>query len=70
MNIRELDAQQQRRTAFRALLAAPFVGADDEEFALVRRHEPELARMATDVFGYRPGVKQACRSRCSRRRPG
>lgn len=56
MNIRELDAQQQRRTAFRALLAAPFVGADAEEFALVRRHEPELARMATDVFGYRLNV--------------
>ena len=27
MNVRELDAEQQRRTAFRALLAAPFVGA-------------------------------------------
>lgn len=53
MNVRELDAEQQRRTAFRALLAAPFVGADDDDFALVRRHEPELARTATDVFGYR-----------------
>ncbi len=53
MNVRELDAEQQRQTAFRALLAAPFVGAGDEEFALVRRHEPELTRMATDVFGYR-----------------
>jgi uncharacterized protein (TIGR02678 family) len=53
MNVRELDAEQQRRTAFRALLAAPFVGADDPSFALVRRHEPELAHRATDVFGYR-----------------
>lgn len=53
MNVRELDAEQQRQTAFRALLAAPFVGSDDDAFALVRRHEPELARRATDVFGYR-----------------
>ncbi len=53
MNVRELDAEQQRRTAFRALFAAPFVGDGEDAFALVRRHEPELARMATDVFGYR-----------------
>ncbi len=53
MNIRELDAEQQRRAAFRALLAAPFVGAADDDFALVRRHEAELARTAADVFGYR-----------------
>ena len=53
MNVRELDAEQQRAAAFRALLAAPFVGADDDAFALVRRHEPELMRRATDVFGYR-----------------
>jgi len=53
MNVRELDAEQQRRTAFRALLAAPFVGAGEEVFPLIRRHEPELTRMATDVFGYR-----------------
>ena len=53
MNVREHDAEQQRQTAFRALLAAPFVDAGNEVFALVRRHEPELTRMATDVFGYR-----------------
>jgi uncharacterized protein (TIGR02678 family) len=53
MNVRELDAEEQRQTAFRALLAAPFVGADEPDFALVRRHQPELARRATDVFGYR-----------------
>ena len=49
----QLDAEAQRSIAFRALLAAPFVGADDDAYALVRRHEPELARTATDVFGYR-----------------
>jgi uncharacterized protein (TIGR02678 family) len=53
MNVRELDAEQQRRIAFRALLAAPFVGTGEEAFPMIRRHEPELARIATDVFGYR-----------------
>ncbi len=48
-----LEAEEERRIAFRALLAAPFVSAGDPSCALIRRHEPELARTATDVFGYR-----------------
>jgi len=36
-----------------ALLAEPFVDATDAVYALVRHHEPELARTAADLFGYR-----------------
>lgn len=51
--VRALDAQDERRRALRALLAAPFVDGADPAFALVRHHERELARTAADVFGYR-----------------
>lgn len=43
----------ERRTALRALLDNAFVGADEAAYALVRRHEPELARTCADLFGYR-----------------
>ena len=46
------DAAEERRTAMRALLAAPFVDADSPAFRLVRRHEHDLRRLALDVFGY------------------
>lgn len=48
-----LDAAEERRTALRALLARPFVGADEPAYALVRHHERELARTAADLLGYR-----------------
>ncbi len=47
------EVEQERRSAFRALLAAPYVGAREPAYALVRRHEHELRRRATDTFGYR-----------------
>lgn len=53
MKVRDLDAVEERRTAFRALLAAPFVGAQEPAYTLVRHHQAELARTAADVFGYR-----------------
>lgn len=42
-----------RTRALRALLAAPFVGADDPAYALVRRHERELAATLQTTYGYR-----------------
>lgn len=51
--VRTLEIEEEQRVAFRALLASLFVGAGVPAYALVRRHEPELARIATDVFGYR-----------------
>lgn len=48
-----LEAADERREALRALLAAPFVGADERAYALVRHHERELARTAADLLGYR-----------------
>jgi uncharacterized protein (TIGR02678 family) len=50
---RGADAAEERRTALRALLDNTFLGADEAAYALVRRHEPELARTCADLFGYR-----------------
>lgn len=47
------DATEQRRAALRALFDNPFVGAEQPAYALVRRHEQELARICVDLFGYR-----------------
>ena len=47
------NAADERREALRALLDNAFVGADQPAYALVRRHEPELARTCVDLFGYR-----------------
>lgn len=44
--------EEERRSALRALLSEPFLGADSTEFRLVRRHEHELRRVVLDVFGY------------------
>ena len=49
----EQRAEEERRAATRALLTEPFLGPDDHRFALVRRHERELARFFAHVLGYR-----------------
>lgn len=52
MSLRELDDQAERTGALRALLAAPFVGADEPTYALIRRHERELAKTLQSAYGY------------------
>ena len=52
MTLRELDDRNEQTQALRALLAAPFVGADEPAYALLRRHERELARMLQSTYGY------------------
>lgn len=49
----ELRAAEELREATRALLAEPFVGAEQPLFRLIRRHEVELARRFADFWGYR-----------------
>ncbi len=51
-SLRELDDREERTRALRALLAAPFVGADEPAYALVRRHERELASTLQVTYGY------------------
>jgi len=53
MTLRELDDRDEQTRALRALLAAPFVGADQPAYALLRRHERELARTLQSTYGYR-----------------
>lgn len=53
---RALEAVDERQAALRALLARPFIDVGDPIYALVRRHETELARACSDVFGYRLDV--------------
>lgn len=50
--LRELDDREERGRALRALLAAPFVDADEPAYALVRRHERELASALQVTYGY------------------
>lgn len=52
MTLRDEDDRDERRLATRALLAAPFVDAEDPVYALVRRHERELALAFQTTFGY------------------
>jgi len=52
MTLRHDDDLDERRVATRALLAAPFVDAGDPAYALIRRHERELARAFQTTFGY------------------
>ena len=52
LTLRELDDRQERTQALRALLAAPFVGAREPAYALVRRHERELATTLQTTYGY------------------
>lgn len=49
---RELDDREERTRALRALLAAPFVGAQEPAYALIRRHERELASTLQVTYGY------------------
>jgi uncharacterized protein (TIGR02678 family) len=48
-----LQAEDERRAALRALLAEPFVGAEQPAFKLIRRHEGELQKRCADLLGYR-----------------
>lgn len=50
--LRELDDREERTRALRALLAAPFVSVDEPAYALVRRHERELATTLQATYGY------------------
>jgi uncharacterized protein (TIGR02678 family) len=52
MTLRELDDREERARALRALLGAPFVGADEPAYALIRRHERELANALQVTYGY------------------
>jgi uncharacterized protein (TIGR02678 family) len=52
MTVRELDDREEQTRAMRALLAAPFVGAGDPTYALIRRHERALARTLQSTYGY------------------
>lgn len=52
MTLRSEDDHDERRVATRALLAAPFVDADDPVYTLIRRHERELALALQTTFGY------------------
>jgi uncharacterized protein (TIGR02678 family) len=49
---RELDDREEQAQALRVLLATPFVSAGDPAYALVRRHERELARTLQSTYGY------------------
>jgi uncharacterized protein (TIGR02678 family) len=50
--VRTLDDREEQTRAMRALLASPFVTAGDPAYALVRRHERELARILQSTYGY------------------
>ncbi len=52
MTLRERDDREERARALRALLGAPFVGADEPAYALIRRHERELASTLQVTYGY------------------
>lgn len=52
MSLRELDDREERARALKALLAAPFVNADEPAYALIRRHERELASTLQVIYGY------------------
>jgi uncharacterized protein (TIGR02678 family) len=52
MTLRELDDRSERTNAIRVLLAEPFLDARAPEYALVRRHEREIARELQATFGY------------------
>jgi uncharacterized protein (TIGR02678 family) len=52
VTLRELDDREERAHALRALLGAPFVGADEPAYALIRRHERELAAALQVTYGH------------------
>lgn len=47
------ELEEERRMALRALIAEPFVDAGAPAYALVRRHERQLAALAAELLGYR-----------------
>jgi len=51
MTLRELDDDTERTRALRALLTAPFLCAREPAYALVRRHERELAATLQSTYG-------------------
>ena len=52
MTLREIDDRDERTRALRALLTAPFVGAQAPAYALIRQHERELAATLQATYGY------------------
>lgn len=52
MTVRDLDDRQERTHALRALLSSPFVDAGEPAYALIRRHERELASTLQATYGY------------------
>jgi uncharacterized protein (TIGR02678 family) len=48
-----LQAEDEREQALRALLAEPFIGAEEPVFKAIRRHDAELAKRCADLLGYR-----------------
>jgi uncharacterized protein (TIGR02678 family) len=52
MTLRGLADHDERTPALRTLLSAPFVGAGDPTYALIRRHERELAMTLQVTYGY------------------
>ncbi|MGI9099005.1 MAG: TIGR02678 family protein [Solirubrobacteraceae bacterium] len=52
MTQREQEDRDERGSALRALLSAPFVDAADPAYALVRRHERQLASTLQSTYGY------------------
>jgi uncharacterized protein (TIGR02678 family) len=52
MTAREQEDRAERTAAIRALLTHPFLDATEPEYALVRRHEREIARTLQATYGY------------------
>ena len=52
MTLRDVDDREERTRALRALLGSPIVGADEQAYALIRRHERELASTLQVTYGY------------------
>lgn len=52
MTTRELEDREECAAAMTALLSAPFVGAGDPTYALVRRHERAIASTLQVTYGY------------------
>ena len=52
MILRDVDDREERTRALRGLLGSPIVGADEQAYALIRRHERELASTLQVTYGY------------------
>jgi uncharacterized protein (TIGR02678 family) len=53
MSLRDVDDREERTRALRGLLGSPIVGADEQVYTLIRRHERELASTLQITYGYR-----------------